>query len=203
MKKLLPIFLSLFLPLFARSVSAAAFSPLQIGIDGETLQLVDAHTPVYGLRLNLPVGGNDTVGGLDVGLFSYADNFTGIRLNLQSWTHKTVRGVDVSLISMGTDYTELDGIQIAGLGVTAKLRGLQAGLVSYAATLRGLQIGLWATAGDLCGLQIGLANFSDSSHGLQIGLVNRAETLHGLQIGLVNIATESDFPCLPLLRASF
>ena len=30
-KKLLPSFLSLFLPLFARSASAAAFSPLQIG----------------------------------------------------------------------------------------------------------------------------------------------------------------------------
>ena len=222
--KIFPIFLSLLLPLSTLATSAATFSPLQIGIDGEDIQLVDRHIPVVGLRLNLPISGNDTVAGLDVGLMSYATTFSGIRLNIQSWTQKTIRGVDVSLISMGTDDTELDGIQIAGLGVAAKMRGLQAGVIPYAATLRGIQIGLWSTAGDLCGLQIGLANFTVSSHGsiqlgvfnssspsfeggevrgLQIGLVNCAETLHGLQIGLLNFVFNSSIPCLPLIRASF
>ena len=222
--KILPILLSLLLPLFALSASAASFSLLQIGIDGEYIQLVDSHTPVVGLRLNLPISMNNTVAGLDVGLMSYATTFAGIRLNAMSWTHKTVRGIDVSLISMGTDDTEVDGIQIAGLGVAAKMRGLQAGIVSYAACLCGLQIGLWSTAGDLCGLQIGLANFADSPQGgiqlgifnasfpaveggnicgLQIGLVNYARFLHGLQIGLLNIATDSGYPYLPLIRAAF
>ena len=222
--KIFPILLSLLLPLFPLSASAATFSPLQIGIDGEDIQLVDFHTPVVGLRLNLPVSGNDTVAGLDVGLASYATTFSGIRLNAMSWTEKNIRGVDVALISMGTDDTELDGIQIAGLGVATKMHGLQAGIVSYAATLCGLQIGLWSTAGDLCGIQIGFANFAESPQGgiqlgifnasfpafgggnvcgLQIGLVNYACFLHGLQIGLLNIAIDSDYPYLPLIRASF
>ncbi len=220
------ILLSLFLPLFAPSASAAEFSPLQIGIIGDDgLQLVDSHIPVVGLRLNLPISMNDTVAGLDAGLMSYATTFSGIRLNAMSWTEKTIRGVDVSLISMGTDDTEVDGIQIAGLGVASKMRGIQAGIVSYAAILYGLQIGLWSNAGDLCGLQIGLANFADSPQGsiqlgvfnssapifemggivrgLQIGIVNLAETLHGVQIGLLNFVSVSSIPCLPLIRAAF
>jgi len=63
MKNHLPAPLSLFVflfSLFAAALCAAApFSPLQIGIDGEDLQLVDAHTPVIGLRLNLPVPDSD------------------------------------------------------------------------------------------------------------------------------------------------
>ena len=222
--KIHPAFLSLLLSLCAASASAAAFSPLQIGIAGENLQLVDSHTPVIGLRLNLPVSDNETVGGLDIGLGSNVENFSGIRLNLSSWAGKAVRGIDVSLIGIGGDESEFDGIQIAGICAASQMRGLQAGIVSYAATLRGLQIGLWSAACDLCGLQIGLANFAESPrgiqlgifnasdmppqtcgtvHGVQIGLVNLAATLHGVQIGLLNIVPDSDYPCLPFLRASF
>ena len=211
-----PLFTFLFSLFTAALCAASPFSPLQIGLDGEDLQLVDAHTPVIGLRLNLPVSGNDDVGGLDVGVASYANTFSGLRLNLWSWTKGPVNGLEMSLCTMAME--NLNGIHVSGLGIVAlEMRGIQAGLVSYAGTLRGLQIALWPTASDLFGLQLGLANFSDTSrglqlgifnssgtlHGLQIGLVNRAETLHGLQLGLLNIVPDSPLPVLPLLRASF
>ena len=225
MKKLLPVFLSLFLPLCAASASAAAFSPLQIGISNDH-QLADYETPVYGLRLNLLFSMSKTAAGLDIGFASYARHFSGIRLNAESWSEGTVNGVEAALAG-SMDY-DVNGIQV-GLASVAfhDMRGLQAGVLAGAARVYGVQIGLWSSArDDLCGLQIGLANFAESPHGLQlgifnsaaasfksdgrgtvrgiqVGLVNLAGSLRGLQIGLVNIATESDFPCLPLLRASF
>jgi hypothetical protein len=216
MKPLLPAPLPLFTFLFslftaALCAASPSFSPLQIGINspfhtgpgGDELQLVSPETAIIGLRLNLPLACNHDVAGLDVGLFSYACNFSGIRLNLQSWTHKTVRGVDVSLIAMMAEESEFDGIQIAGLGIAHHIRGIQAGLVTYG-DIRGVQIGLWNTAIDLRGLQIGLFNDADNVYGLQIGLVNSAESPpRGLQIGLLNIAPSSAYPYLPLLRASF
>ena len=223
MKKLLPIFLSLFLPLVARSVSAAAFSPLQIGIANDW-QLVDYNTPVYGLKLNPLFSMNETAAGLDIGFASYAKTFSGLRLNAMSCSEGTVNGVEMALA--GSMDWDVNGIQVGFASVAFHdMCGLQAGLMVGAARVRGVQIGLWSKAhDDLYGLQIGLANFVESSHGvqigifnssgapdetgdtvhgLQIGLVNYARSLHGLQIGLVNIATDSDYPCLPLLRASF
>ena len=202
MKRLFPILLSLFLPLCAASASAAAFSPLQIGINvGHCTQLVDEHTPVFGLRLNLPLSGNDYVRGLDIGLLSCADYFTGLRLNAFSWTARTLYGVEISPCGMAR---HLNGIHVCGIGVvTRELCGLQVGLVPCAANANGLQIGLFDMSENVYGVQIGFVNHTLSLHGLQIGLVNYARSLHGLQIGLVNIVPESSIPCLPLLRASF
>ena len=206
--------------LCAAPASAAAFSPLQIGLNGiyepYNRQLVSENTPVYGLRLNFLISCNETVTGLDIGLGSAATTFTGLRLNAISWTDKTTRGVDVSLFCLGAEESEFDGIQIAGMALAHHVRGIQAGLLTYG-DIRGVQMGLWNTAIDLRGLQIGLVNFSDTSrglqlgifnssdtiHGLQLGLVNRAATLHGLQIGLFNWADSTSHPCLPFLHASF
>ena len=222
--KIRPVVLSLLLSLCAVSASAAAFSPLQIGGFGENFQLVDKHTPVIGLRLNLPLSGNDDVWGLDVGLISCAHDFTGLRLNAFSWTRNTLNGVDIALCDMSR---RLNGIHVCGIGVvTQELCGLQAGLAPFAGKANGLQIGFFDFSEHLSGLQIGLCNYAlelhgvqfgllnfgllpfegyapRTIHGLQIGLVNHAETLHGVQIGLLNFVTDSDYPCLPFLRASF
>lgn len=222
-RKLFVFLFSLFVAVLCAAPASAAFSPLQIGINGDNLQLVSEYTPVIGLRLNLPLSNNDTVAGLDVGLASYARSFTGLRLNAISFTEITINGVELSLCTLARG--NLNGIQVSGIGIVAHdMVGLQAGVATYAGTLRGLQLSLWSNADDLRGLQIGLANFSESTHGLQlgifnssrasdetggtvhglqIGLVNRAKTLHGIQLGLLNIASDSPFPFLPLLRASF
>ena len=71
----------------AAPASAAAFSPLQIGLGSPDWQLVSEDTPVYGLRLNLPISFNDTVAGLDLGLLSDdTATFSGLRLNAVSFS---------------------------------------------------------------------------------------------------------------------
>ena len=168
MKKLL---LSLFLSLFA--LSASALSPLQLGVAGESLQLVSPDTPVVGLRLNLPFSENQTAAGLDLGLFSLSDTFTGIRLNAFSWAEAPSGGVTLALFDSCTDYT---GAQLAFFGTAS---------------------------GTFTGLQMGAFPYADTVRGAQVGLVNRARELHGLQLGLLNILTDSPHNWLPILRVSF
>ena len=221
MKKLLPILLSLFLPLFARPASAAAFSPLQIGVGWprSDLQLVSSNTPVIGLRLNLIGSYNETAAGLDLGLFSVSDTFSGIRLNAVA-QGDTVNGISLGLFD-GAD--TLNGLQIAPIAIALDACGLQIGLFNWSDDLHGVQIGLvnngqylgshshvhgmqisfLNATGTLQGSQLGICNTTRELHGVQIGIFNFADTFHGLQIGLVNIVSSSDFPCLPLLRASF
>jgi hypothetical protein len=200
-KKLLPILLSLFLPLFARSASAAAFSPLQIGIGwpDETaesglhgFQLVSTNTPVIGLRLNLPGSVNDTVGGLDMGIVSVSETFSGIRLNALLAHSETLNGISLGLID-----------------TTETLNGLQLAPIAIAPTTRGVQIGLFNWCDDLHGVQIGFINNGtylgsrSTACGLQIGFLNVVKTLRGVQIGFANVVYDSDSTCIPFLRASF
>ena len=190
--KIYPVFLSLLLSLCAASASAAAFSPLQIGLGSPDWQLVSEDTPVVGLRLNLPKSFNDTVAGLDLGLLSDdTATFSGLRLNAVSFSH-TCNGIAIALFDM---VVFLNGIQIAPIAVAGNASGLQIGLGTDAEELHGVQIGLFN----------GTRHFSSSPtvRGLQIGLVNYARSLHGLQIGVLNFVSDSSIPCLPLLRASF
>ena len=178
--------------LCAASASAAAFSPLQIGLGSPDWQLVSEDTPVIGLRLNLPRSINDTVAGLDLGLLSDdTATFSGLRLNAISYSHDC-NGIAIALFDMAVN---LNGTQIAPLAIAGNACGLQIGLGTDAKELRGVQIGLFN----------GTRHFSSSPsvHGLQLGLVNYAHSLHGLQIGLLNIVPDSPLPVLPLLRASF
>ena len=123
----LPLFTFLFslftAALCAASASAAAFSPLQIGLNGiyepYDRQLVSKDTLVYGLRLNLPISCNETVTGLDIGLGSAATTFTGLRLNVLSWTDDTMNGVETSLFTMANN---INGIHVTGLGLVVYAR---------------------------------------------------------------------------------
>ena len=125
--------------LCAASASAAAFSPLQIGLGSPDWQLVSEDTPVYGLRLNLPGSFNDTVAGLDLGLLSDdATTFTGLRLNAVSYSH-TCNGIAIALFDMAAF---LNGVQIAPLAIAGNACGLQIGLGTDARELHGVQIGL-------------------------------------------------------------
>lgn len=177
MNKRLSAFLALSLALGAASASAAAFSPLQIGLGwparaGFDLQLVSRETPVAGFRLNLLGSRNRTVAGLDLGICSDAGTFSGLRLNAFSGSET------------------LNGVSVALWDVTRDVRGVGIG---------GFNLGL----GQVRGAQIGLLNVAFSLCGTQIGVVNYAETCRGVQIGLLNWASSTSLPCIPLLRASF
>ena len=177
--------------LCAAPASAAAFSPLQIGLGSPDWQLVSEDTPVIGVRLNLPRSFNDTVAGLDLGLLSDdTTTFSGLRLNAISHSHDC-NGIAIALFDMAAF---LNGVQIAPLAIAGNACGLQIGLGTDAKELHGVQIGLFN----------GTRHFSSSPsvRGLQLGLVNYAHSLHGLQLGLLNIVPSSALPVLPLLRAS-
>ena len=207
--------------ILALSTRAASFSPLQIGILGDKCQLVAPETPVIGLRLALPFAINDTAAGLDLGILSVTEkSFTGVRLSAISWSSEgPINGVSVSLF----DVSDINGIQLAGLGIALDVRGLQMGLNPHARAIQGVQLGLINCAGDRNGLQLGLLNLNDEFfgrsqevsgvqlglvnqagplRGLQIGLLNHASSLRGVQLGLLNIDRSSAFPYLPLLRFS-
>ena len=165
-RPLFTILFSLFTAaLCAASASAAAFSPLQIGAGwpapaGFELQLVPEKTPVFGFRLNLPGSVNDTVAGLDFGIYSEAETFSGIRLNVFSGS-KTLNGVAVAFMDVSE---EVRGVQIGGLNLALhEVRGAQIGLLNFTYSLRGVQIGILNFAEYLHGVQIGLFNVTESS----------------------------------------
>ena len=119
---------------------------------------------VAGLRLGIPYGKNDSVTGIDIGLFGKAD---------YEWA-----------ISVNALYS----------GVRDEMGGIQISCVNEAGHLTGLQVGLWNQASTAEGMQIGVLNLADQVEGLQIGLVNRTELMHGYQICLINVIRESSVP---------
>ncbi len=125
---------------------------------------------VAGLRVGIPYGVNDSVTGLDVGLWGKSDYAWALQVNV---LHNKVRD-------------EMGGIQVSAL--------------NDAGHLAGIQIGLWNCAPSMDGMQLGLLNLADEAEGFQIGLVNRAELLHGYQIGLFNIIRESSVPFAPFIN---
>lgn len=128
---------------------------------------------VAGLRIGIPYGQNDSVTGLDVGLWGKSDYAWAIQVNV---VHNIVRD-------------EMGGIQVS--------------LLNDAGHLTGMQVGLWNNAPTMDGFQIGILNLADQVVGLQIGLVNRTELMHGYQIGLVNVIRESSVPFCPVVNFCF
>ncbi len=163
-------------------------SPLQISFTG-SYQLVPAEKDVYGLRLNLPVGENDNIYGLDLGFVGITKNsYNGIMLNL------------FGNFSAGST----KGIELAGLinfNISGPILMTEGGSGAKGIQLAGL---MNLNLGDIDGIQIaGLFNSAQSVRGIQIGLINVTEELSGLQIGLVNYIRESPVPILPIINLKF
>lgn len=173
-------------------VPAAGVSPLGLALV-PAVQLPSEDWSVAGLRIDLLVGRNRDVRGLDVGLF----------------------GNEVEV--------DLEGIQLAGLfnrigrsdgawqsaGILNRCEGdfygLQtAGILNWTdGAVEGVQIALVNRATELSGLQVGLYNAVDRGSGVQIGVVNAARVLDGLQIGLVNVIRDSSVPFFPVVNFAF
>ena len=142
-------------------------------VDVSFIDWIHRPADVAGLRLGLPYGINDSVTGLDIGLWGKSDYAWAIQVNV---LENRVRD-------------EMGGIQIS--------------CVNDAGHLSGLQVGLWNQAPTMEGFQIGILNLADDVNGLQIGLVNRTELMHGYQIGLVNVIRDSPVPFAPVVNFLF
>ena len=178
-------------------------SPLQISFNS-SYQLVSADKDVCGLRLNLPMGGNDNIYGLGLGFVGGTNNsYNGIMLNLfGNFSVGSTKGIELAglinfnisgpiLMTEGGSGTK--GIQLAGC------------LNLNLGDIDGIQIaGLANSGGEVRGIQIaGLLNVAQSVRGIQIGLINVTQELSGLQIGLVNYIRESLVPILPIINLKF
>ncbi len=131
---------------------------------------------LVGLRLTIPFStAQESVTGIDLGLFGRSKYFEGIQLNLLRSDVKD----------------ELSGMQIGVYNTAAQ------------ADAFGLQVGLWNEAGRLNGVQCALINTVGEMSGIQIGLVNRAEELYGFQIGAINIIRDAEFRFFPFVNIGF
>lgn len=139
---------------------AARSRPVQLAVLNP-LQVFGEDASVTGLRLNLLLGVNQDVTGVDVSAVA-------------GHTLGTQRGLQLGLINQVDG--GCTGAQISAIGqsVEERLRGVQmAGIVSLASEGAGAQIaGVLATATEFTGFQLGLVTFADEMTGLQLGLLN-------------------------------
>jgi hypothetical protein len=152
---------------------AASWTPLQLGIAGDALQLFPPSTRVYGLRLNLLYSRNISVTGFDLGIYGWANSADAVQVNLANVVQDQMNGIEAGLYNSAGSFA-----------------GFQAGLFNY-------------VKHDATGIQVGLFNFSDSISGFQIGLLNRTISMQGLQIGLINIIEEGPIAFFPIINGAF
>ena len=132
-----------------------------------------ANPDVLGLRLTIPFSTKqESVTGVDLGLWGRSLYFEGIQINL-----------------LRND-------------VKDDMSGFQFGLYNSIGNgqLLGLQVGLFNEANLMRGVQAGLVNLSGQTEGFQIGLINRAETMHGYQIGLINVIRDAELEFFPVIN---
>ena len=131
---------------------------------------------LVGLRLTIPYSTKqESVSGLDLGLWARSKDFEGIQIN--------VFRSDVKDVFAGLQISCYNSVNRADLG--------------------GVQIGLWNQSNSFRGLQIGLINVTGEAQGFQFGLINRAETMYGWQVGVINIIRDAEVPVLPLVNIGF
>jgi hypothetical protein len=164
---------------------AAGCAPLQISL-WSPIQLVEKDSVICGVRLDLLMGENAAVYGLDVGLANIAGRLKGLQaggilnrvkgnVDTRSW------GMQIAGITNNDDKAPFTGIQLAGLVNDfddASFTGVQiAGLMNDndKASYTGAQIALLSNQ-----------NYGSKVTGLQVALFNQAQKFNGLQVGLGN-----------------
>jgi hypothetical protein len=154
--------------------TSRSWTPVQIAL-WNPIQVFGEGFSVTGLRLNLILGANQDVTGLDL-------------LGLASLTRGNHTGLQLALYDeVGGDLT---GWQIGGLAadVDGRARGLQTAVFLN-------------SAGEGTGVQVAAGvNRAEHMRGLQISLVNWTDELDGVQIGLINIHRKGWIPFFPLIN---
>lgn len=131
---------------------------------------------VVGLRVTVPYSTKqESVTGIDLGLWGRSQYFEGIQLN------------------------------IARNDVKDRGAGFQIGLYNSIgqADSFALQAGLWNEVGFISGIQAGLVNLAGDMSGIQVGLINRCEDMYGFQVGLVNIIRAAEVQFFPIVNVGF
>lgn len=143
------------------------------------IQIFDESYDVYGLRLTLAYGVNNSVYGVDSGFYCRT---TGDQYGFQS-----------AVVVCSREGTS-SGVTCATVGNLSK--GYESG-VSLA--------GLFDIAeGEFTGLQAaGLVSRAKKFTGLQIGTLNHCDDFYGVQFGLVNICRSQSIPFTILLNFRF
>lgn len=170
----------MFKRLFACAVVAVTLASVSRAEDHQTspielsfLDFIYHPIDVAGLRLGIPYGRNDSVTGIDIGLWGKSTYLYGFQVNV-----------------------------LANL-VTDRAGAIQLSIYNDTRSLVGIQAGLWNNTGGMTGLQVGLLNLADEFEGFQIGVVNRSEIMHGFQVGLVNVIRSAPLPFCPLVNVGF
>ena len=168
--------------LFALSLNAQEnklkATPFQYSIFNP-IQLFDESFDVYGVRLTLAYGVNNSIYGVDAGLYCRT---TGDQYGFQS-----------ALVVCSREGTS-SGVTCATVGNLSK--GYESG-VSLA--------GLFNIAeGEFTGLQAGgLVSRAKKFSGLQISFFNHCDDFYGVQFGLINVCKKQSIPFTFFLNFRF
>ena len=131
---------------------------------------------LVGIRIAIPYSTKqESVTGLDIGLWGRCQNFEGLGLNIiRNDVHERFAGVQAGL------YNSI------GFGC-----------------LGGIQLGVWNEAHSLNGLQLGIVNLAGDAFGFQVGIINRSETMNGFQLGIINVIRDAEIPFCPVINVGF
>ena len=135
--------------------------PLQLSFFSP-LQLLPDDFDVYGLRLTFPYGVNNSVYGLDIGVWNQLKgDLYGIGFaSLVSDRHGSLYGVNTGGI---VNITHGDDVGLSMAGVYNDVRG----------TAKGLQCAIaFASAKKVKGVQFAIFNYCEDMTGIQLGIVN-------------------------------
>jgi len=131
---------------------------------------------LVGLRITIPYSTKqESVTGIDLGLWGRAQYFEGLQLNL-------LRN-DVKDRGTGVQFGVYNSIGQADM--------------------LGIQVGVWNEAGFISGVQAGIVNLAGDISGVQIGLLNRCEEMYGFQIGIINIIRDAELQFCPFVNIGF
>ena len=137
-----------------------------------------------------------------IGKFPASPDVVGLRLTIPySADQESVTGLDLGLWGRST-YFEGIQINILRNDVKDRAAGFQIGLYNSVGSgeMIGLQAGLWNEANAFRGIQAGLVNLGGEVQGLQVGLINRCETMYGYQVGLINVIRDAELQFFPIVN---
>jgi hypothetical protein len=155
----------------------------------DSVQIVDRHRPIHGVRLSLPYGRNQALAGADVGIVGRIDgDLEGLQLSVAGLVDGDMRGLQYNWL-LSTAGGQVQGAQWSAVNTAGSVQGVQLGLVNV-------------TEGKLTGVEIGLVNHASDVEGFQLGLVNVTEHLRGVQVGLVNVARNGFLPVFVIFNAA-
>jgi len=148
---------------------------------------------VCGLRLDLLMGRNHDVYGLDVGLLANETDYVEDGIAVGGLFNNVGRSDGVFMVAGAYNYVKYDtaGVQVA------------VGYNSADVECSGLQLAAFNSTARLTGIQLGVFNKANRGSGLQLGVINYAESLTGLQLGVWNVNVQATLSAFPIVNGAF